>query len=816
MAKKWSAELLVMRDSSHQVLAFGGPGMPPRWTSSTKDGVGTAYSTSSCVWFTLSHGILNEVYYPTIDRPQIRDMQFLITDGQTFFHEERRHLQTEIEELDRWSLGYRIVNSDPQGRYRLVKQVIADPHQPCVLIHVQLEGEEELLQRLQIYALVAPHLEVGGWGNSIQRDGVAGRRILLAWKDRTYLAVGADVGFDKTSCGYVGVSDGWQDLTDNLKMDWEFDHAENGNVAGIGELNLSEEKEFTVALAFGDGPHAAITTLMQSLAVPFAQHGERFAAQWRRVAELENLDRYATDRGLLYRNSQQLLLAHEDKKFSGALIASASIPWGDHKGDEDLGGYHLVWTRDAVQSATALLASGRKETARRALVYLACSQSADGSFPQNFWIDGTPYWHGIQLDEVAFPVMLAWRLWKAEGLADFDPYDMVLTAARFLVRHSPETQQERWEESSGYSPSTLAAIIAALICAADFARSRQQESTAIFLEEYADFLESHVERWTVTTQGSLVPGISRHYIRIHPSPCDSGIPEEDPNTGRLVIPNRPPGAQFVFPAKDIVDAGFLELVRYGIRKPGDSLVEDSLHVVDAVLKVDTPFGPCWRRYNHDGYGQRHDGGPFEGWGQGRAWPLLTGERGHYELAAGRDPKPYTTALERFASGAGMLPEQIWDEPARPERRLFLGRPTGSAMPLMWAHAEYVKLLGCVADEKSLDLIGPVAERYLGARPAQAWQVWKPNRRVQTATAGSTLRILAFSPFRLRWSRNGWRCIDDTTSTDTALGSFVDIPISPCQLVPVAFTFYWLAEDRWEGQDYQVGVSPPELVARSAM
>ncbi|HET8668165.1 MAG TPA: glycoside hydrolase family 15 protein [Terriglobales bacterium] len=212
--------------------------------------------------------------------------------------------------------------------------------------------------------------------------------------------------------------------------------------------------------------------------------------QWRRITELENLDRFASDGGFLYRNSQQLLLAHEDKTFAGAMIASASIPWGDHKGDDDVGGYHLVWTRDAVQSATALLASGRKETARRALVYLACSQAPDGSFPQNFWIDGTPYWHGIQLDEVAFPVMLAWRLWKADGLVDFDPYPTVLAAARFLVRHSPVTQQERWEESSGYSPSTLAAIIAALICAADFARSRQQQSAASFLEEYADFLES--------------------------------------------------------------------------------------------------------------------------------------------------------------------------------------------------------------------------------------------------------------------------------------------------------------------------------------
>ncbi|HET8668166.1 MAG TPA: glycoside hydrolase family 15 protein [Terriglobales bacterium] len=265
----------------------------------------------------------------------------------------------------------------------------------------------------------------------------------------------------------------------------------------------------------------------------------------------------------------------------------------------------------------------------------------------------------------------------------------------------------------------------------------------------------------------------------------------------------------------MVDAGFLELIRYGIRRPGDSLVEDSLRVVDAVLKVDTPFGPCWRRYNHDGYGERPDGGPFEGWGQGRAWPLLTGERGHYELAAGRDRKPYTTALERFASGAGMLPEQIWDEPDRPKRRLFLGKPAGSAMPLMWAHAEYVKLLRSVADERIFDLIEPVAARYLAARPRAAWQVWKPDRRVQTAAAGSTLRILASTPFRLHWSRDGWQTSSDSNSTDIALGSFVDIPVLQGQRAPVSFTFYWHPGGRWEGQDYHVRICAPQGAVRAA-
>ena len=234
-----------------------------------------------------------------------------------------------------------------------------------------------------------------------------------------------------------------------------------------------------------------------------------------------------------------------------------------------------------------------------------------------------------------------------KALQDFDPYPMIAQAAAYLVRHGPVTQQERWEEVSGYSPSTLASNIAALICAACFSRERGDEPTAKFLEDYADFLDSHVESWTVTTQGSLVPGISRHYIRILPESVDNRQPEEDPNRGALTIANRPPDAQHKFPAKDIVDAGFLELVRYGIRKADDPLMVDSLHVVDAVLKVDTPFGPCWHRYNNDGYGQREDGGPFVTWGKGRAWPLLSGERGHYELAAGHDTKLSSVRWKAF-------------------------------------------------------------------------------------------------------------------------------------------------------------------------
>ncbi|MGD9720116.1 MAG: glycoside hydrolase family 15 protein [Pirellulales bacterium] len=804
-----------MNSTNRDRLAFGSPGIEPRWTRGNKDAVGTAYSSSSRVWFTLTAGVLSEVYYPTIDRPQIRDFQYLITDGESFFHDERRHLESRITELSHHALGYEITSVDRDGRYQIRKQVVADPHHACVLIHTRLDGDQALRSRLRLYALLAPHIEVGGWGNSGRAIEVAGREILVAKKGDTWLAMAASIPFVRRSCGYVGSSDGWTDLADNYQMDWEFDAAEEGNIALTGELDLRQGCEFTLGIAFGHGQHDAVTTLLQSLGVPFDEHRERFLEQWERACKkLRPIPAIEGDGGRLYHRSHSLLLAHEDKTFPGAMIASLSIPWGEVRGDDDIGGYHLVWTRDMVNSATGLLASGNTDTPLRALIYLASSQQPSGGFHQNFWIDGKPNWTGIQLDEVAFPIMLAWRLHEAGALRDFDPYPMVLRAASYLVRQGPATPQERWEENSGYSPSTLASNIAALTCAACFAHGRGDEVTASFLQQYADFLECHVEPWTVTTQGTLVPEIPRHFIRIHPVDIQNPDPNEDPNQGILQVRNRAPGQQYEFPAKEVVDAGFLELVRYGIRRPGDPLIEDSLRVVDAMLKVETPVGPCWRRYNHDGYGQRADGGPYQGWGRGRAWPLLTGERGHYELAAGRDVALYLRALEGFANSNGLLPEQIWDAPDRPELHMQFGGPTGSATPLMWAHAEYIKLLRSAADGKIFDLIPLVAERYANRLNCGKLEVWKPNRRVRTVEPGATLRIQAPSPFRLRWSQDEWKTVEDAVSTATALKiEYLDIPIAAGQCAPIRFTFFWTDDNRWDGEDYQVAIQSRAHIAR---
>lgn len=790
-------------------FAFGRPGIAPRWTRGAKDAIGTAYAAASRVWFTLAQGTLTEIYYPTVDRPQVRDLQFMFTDGATFFCGERRDCESRSVALSPQALGFSIETADRHGRFRCHKQVIADPHLSCILLQARIESSPALGHALRTFVLCAPHLGGIGGHNDAEVSEVAGRTVLLAHRDGIWLALGCSAPLAWPSVGYVGASDGWTDIANHLQPTFSFRSAPDGNVALSAEIVAGHAAEFTVALAFGDTRQAALNTLLQSLGQPFAQTRARFLEQWLRTAEHRRpLEPSSGDEGRLYHSSVSVLLAHEDKRYPGALIASLSIPWGEAKGDDDLGGYHLVWTRDLVNSATGLLASGDQGTAERALIYLAASQHDDGGFAQNFWINGTPYWQGIQLDEVAFPVILAWRLQARHALKNFDPYPLVRRALGFLMRHGPATQEERWEEAGGYSPSSLAAHIAGLVCGADFAHRHGDEKLAQLALEFADFLESHLEPWTVTTQGSLLAGVARHFIRINPAPLVGHGENEDPNSAVLHINNRAPGEQTEFPARDIVDAGFLELVRYGIRPANDPLIVDSLRVVDAVLKVTTPFGPCWRRYNHDGYGQHADGGPYTGWGIGRAWPLLTGERGHYELAAGRDPAPYIEAMEKQANHQHLLPEQIWDQPDLPAKFLYFGRPTGSAMPLCWAHAEYIRLLRSRADGVVFDRLDPVAARYLHSRkkssPMEVWKLW---RRLPAIALGTRLRIVLDSPFILHFSRDNWTTVEEERSTDSGYGfHYLDLSFNRGQSAPLRFTFRY-PDGHWQGEDFAVALAP---------
>jgi glucoamylase len=457
-----------------------------------------------------------------------------------------------------------------------------------------------------------------------------------------------------------------------------------------------------------------------------------------------------------------------------------------------------------------LLACGRIETARRALVYLACTQHPDGGFAQNFWIDGTPYWSGIQLDEVAFPIILAWRLWKLDGLGNFDVIPFITAAASFLVRYAPVTQQERWEENAGYSPSTLAAVISALVCAADILREFGSAELACFIEEYADWIEAHLNEWTTTKRGILLPEVPYHYMRIRPPAPGEPFHNDQIPRGMIHIANRGPNEKFDFEARQVIDPGFLELVRYGIRQADDPLIVDSLKVVDHCLKIETPYGPCWRRYNHDGYGQRKDGGPYLGWGQGRAWPIMTGERAHYELAAGHDVTPYITALERFSSIGGMLPEQVWDQADMPSERLYFGRSAGSAQPLVWAHAEYLKLLRSVLDGQVFDRISVVADRY-GPRKADRTfknrlEIFQLSRPISVMVCGSTLRIMDAARFHIVYSTDNWATKTEADSKYVGRpGAYVDIPTVEGQQGSIVFTLQWPEDGRWLGHNCEVSI-----------
>jgi glucoamylase len=503
----------------------------------------------------------------------------------------------------------------------------------------------------------------------------------------------------------------------------------------------------------------------------------------------------------MVRLSRSILLAHEDKMFPGASVASLSIPWGETKDDTDPGGYHLVWTRDMVQTSTALLACGETESALRTLIWLACVQGEDGGLPQNSSISGEPYWKGIQLDEVAVPILLAWRVRQQDALRRFDPWTLIARATRYLIEHGPVTGQERWEENAGYSPSTLATMIAALVCAAEFARDRKDHVAEAFMLDYADWLAAHVDEWTSTTRGELVPGKPCHYLRITPADPNSARMEPSPNTAEIALAN----GGGVHPARNIVGGDFLQLVRLGVRDASDPLVVDSVAVIDAVLKRELPQGPCWRRYNFDGYGQKPNGGAFDGTGEGRSWPILTGERGHYELAAGHDPLPFIAAIEGFANCGGMLPEQLWDADDLAGSGMKRGKPTGSSMPLCWAHAEYITLVRSRLEGICFDRPEPVYRRYVLNGTGSRFEMWTFVHQPQQIAAGKTLRIITAAPALIHWSVDGWMNAQDLDTCDTGLGCWqADLPTAQLRSGgTIVFTFRW--KERWEQSNFAVRV-----------
>ncbi|NOZ67607.1 MAG: glucan 1,4-alpha-glucosidase [Alphaproteobacteria bacterium] len=749
--------------------APGAPGQPSVWAYAGKTGIGTAYTPydtpsdqRSKVWFSVAEGILTETMYGLIHEAQIKDMQFLIK-GEGYLDTEKDDTISTIDYLYKdeagrpLSLAYRIINRDRDGKYEIEKHIFTDPARNVLFLRVIFRA---LKGGITPYLILNPHMANTGSGD----HAAVGANALYASEGDVFLTMKSSGAFVKSSAGFVGISDGLTDLRDNGQMDWTYDTTgqAGGNVALTAELSplASGEVTYDFTIGFGQTAKGSAQAADQSLATGYdailAHYNKGWQGYLAGLSALPQMVGTTTDGGKLLYTSAMVLKAQEDKTYPGALIASLSNPWGETvSAEESATGYKAVWPRDFYQCAMAFLALGDHETPLKAFEYLKKVQVTDktpgnkgatGWFLQKTHVDGVLEWVGVQLDQTAMPIMLGWKLHEAGILSDEQMVkwyrEMLKPAADFLVRGGevnvdwnkwqvipPLTQQERWEEQTGYSPSTTAAIIAGLVSAADMARLAGDEAGATLYLKTADDYAAKIEPRMFTTAG--VYGNDRYFLRItaNENPNDDGVVTK--NNGRAAMKEQ-----------KILDGGFLELVRYGVRRADDGAILDTLPEFDDQtradafrVKYDFTFAgvegkfPGWRRYGNDGYGEDADDGLNYGRmtpGQrGRVWPFFTGERGHYELARLRVENAtvpadkiealkntYVKAMELFANEGMMLPEQVWDGVgANSPNHYTIGEGTNSATPLAWTHAEYVKLVRSLKDGQVWDYYPLVGARY---------------------------------------------------------------------------------------------------------
>ena len=612
------------------------------WTTGNKDAIGTAYERTSPVWFTAVHGAIADVLYPTVDQDNVRQFGYLVTDGKTWVFDETRDGSATSHVIDSRALVYETAVTDPVHGFSLVHDFAADPARPVVLERTRLAGKTA---GLHVYAYLVPHLRDSGIGQSAGFDGSLG---WVTSNGRWLAAGGAAVGAH--AAGFIRRDDGYQQLQ-RYHLASQYPSASDGRVTLTWEV--PSHGVWTDGIAFGSTRDAAERALRASLSRGFDSVFAAYRDGWRSyAASLDSLGGRAPD---LWYHSVELIKMAEDKTHAGAIVASLALPWGDQVQDDPVDvGYRKVWPRDLYHAARALLAAGDIATALDVARFMRKQQRSDGSMPQNTDLFGTPIWPGQQLDETADAILLSVAV--AGTLAPAERPD-VAAAADYIASHGPDTPQERWEENSGWSPATLAAEIAALRLA-----GRTQ---------LASQWSANLERWTFASSG--------YYLRIAPSGHPNAFDD-------VTLAN----AGGVFPQQQIVDESFLELVRLGVRSAKDPRVLSTLAVTDASLRS----GILFHRYPHDGYGESLPGGSPPG--AGHAWPLLTAERGVYTQLAGGDASPFLAMVAEMAGPEQLIPEQVWEVDAS---------PTGSARPLVWAHAEYVilaraVLTGAVADVPS--------------------------------------------------------------------------------------------------------------------
>jgi glucoamylase len=738
--------------------ASDGPGALSHFDLARKDCIGTARNTTSRVWFTLANGVLSDVYYPTLDNTNVETMQFIVTDGATFTDLQTRDMTYSVSLTDPRSLSCEVTTTAKSGKYRIISQYLTDPNTQTLLVRVHFVPLVGALNTFRLYVRLDPTINGNGGGTTSNVGGdtssidvSTGHPVPVACDplitsnavNRDYAqpvcsALDADVPFLQISNGFVGqASDGLVQLDGpSRKITAPTSDAANGNVVQTAKVDLIHTGgAFTLALGYGQHASDAVQSTRLGLSRPFRDIERQFDEAWHTYdaglnappSTLAGVTNTAWQKLVdEYYLSLNAVKAAEDKTFPGALVASVSSPWGQAISASDpsnpfFGSYREVFARDVYEAWTGLLVAGDTQTARDVVTYLfQRQQQADGSFPRNSLLNGklAPDSFNTQLDECSYPILMAWQL----GMTDSALYTAhIKPAADFVIAHGPSFGPERWEEQGGFSPSTIAAEIAGLIAAADLADANHDATSAAIWRGVADDWQRQVEGWTVTTNGPLAP--HPYFIRLSKT--------GDPNAAITYgIGNGGP----TLDQRTVVDAGFLELVRLGLKPATDSAVTQSLPVVDATIETTTPTGPGWHRYNSDGYGDRAgDGRPWAptGQGTGHLWPLLAEERGEYHILNGQR----ATSLQLLqtmldsSSGVGLIPEQVWEvadlaaspfgsDPTTASIGFRDGHPAGSAAPLTWASGTFARLLSDIVANKLLEQPSNTVNRYISHAQGQ--------------------------------------------------------------------------------------------------
>lgn len=772
--------------------APGAPGQASTWAYAGKTGIGTSYEayqdgkyqdggktgTVSKVWFSLAQGVLTETMYGLIHEAQLRELQWVV-QGTDYVDEEKLATTSTTSYLLQdaqgrpLSLAYKVVNKANNGQYEIEKHYFTDPEHQTLVIQTFFKP---LVDGLKLYSYIDPAVaNTGSNDQASARDGV-----ITAVDGQHALALVTLPTPVSAQVGFVGVSDGLTELKQQKPLaSYSSTGDTTGNVAALAQMptaKAGEVQQITQVIGFGDSAASSLTQVKATLARGIDQvladyNGDGAATGWQdyltSLSELNSMAAQSNDQGRLLYASALVLKAQEDKTHAGAFIASLSNPWGDVKSaEQSQTGYKAVWPRDFYQVSMALLAMGDAESPKVAFQYLQKVQVNDntpgyqgtpGWFLQKTHVDGELEWVGIQMDQTAMPIMLGYRLWQ-QGILDDQAisswYQKMLKPAADFLAHggsakidwndikltSPMTQQERWEEQAGYSPSTIAAVIAGLVTASEIAtKAGDSAGATLYLSKAREF-SANLENWTYTTQGQLKTANSdgQYYLRINK--------DTDPNNQS---PMEVRNGQQPVSESAMVDGGFLELVRYGVRPANHPAIIATLPEMDDQTLADearvkyeltSPSGKQtvgWRRYGYDGYGEDTQTGLGYAKGiddsntaaqRGRVWPIFSGERGHYEIASATANGQalaqaqlnmlrgtYAGSMEAFANQGLMLPEQVFDGVGNNDHyRFAVGQGTDGATPLAWSHAEYVKLLRSLRDQKVWDHY-PVVQQQLQSK-----------------------------------------------------------------------------------------------------